>query len=93
MEVLQNKYEKLLNSNGSGLQTEYAIKCKELQKILRNKEIEHQQEMAILKNKMMKMNVSEIVDRGREPEGALSRTTTNLAPTIITPLKNSRKFV
>jgi len=28
LEVLQNKYDKLLSANGSGNQTEYAIKCK-----------------------------------------------------------------
>ena len=39
LEVLQNKYDKLLNSTGSGQQTEYAIKCKELETIIRNKEV------------------------------------------------------
>jgi ElaB/YqjD/DUF883 family membrane-anchored ribosome-binding protein len=64
-QVLQNKYDRLLMSNGSKSQTEYAIKCRELENILKNKEIEHQKEIQALKSKLVIMNASEVLDKGR----------------------------
>lgn len=58
LEILQGKYGKLMRSGGSGEQTEYAMRCKELERRLREGELEHQKQLAVLRDKLMKQNAA-----------------------------------
>lgn len=86
MQILQNKYDRILSENTSGMQTEYAIKCKELESIIKSKELEHQKEVASLKSKLMKLSAEEIYDTSRSGLGRVGSGE-------VGALKNSRKFV
>lgn len=65
LEILQGKYGKLMRSGGSGEQTEYALRCRDLERRLREGELEHQKQVAVLRDKLMKQNAQEFVEAKR----------------------------
>jgi hypothetical protein len=65
LEILQSKYGKLMRSGGSNEQTEYAIRCKDYERRLREGELGHQKQLAVLREKLMKQNAQEFVEAKR----------------------------
>ena len=65
LELLQNKYSKMVRSGGSQEQTLYASRCRDYERKMQEREAEHQREVAGLKERLMKQSASEIVETKR----------------------------
>ena len=74
----------MLSTSGSSQQTEYAIKCRELERRLAERELEHQKELASMKAKMMKMSASELYQD--------SNWAATFSPNTISPLRPIKKY-
>lgn len=54
-----------MRSGGSGEQTEYAVRCRDYERRLRESELEHQKQLAVLRDRLMRQNAQEFVEAKR----------------------------